>query len=185
MNAINYMSNGKGMFVSVCCFGRCQNKGAKNSPSALKTLQIWGLCFGRGLSDRAFVHAELGSSGARVFFLPPPFPQWGFAPQGALRIQPGHGPRQQHLRVHGGPLQRHEARGLVLRRKARGRDGEIGDLNTRHRAYIRAQEISKFPQNFGEIPPLSQRNNERNLALLRTRTRTNTIPYGTKASAAG
>jgi len=39
-----------------------------------KKSQQRGWCLGRGLSDRVFVHAELGSSGARVF-----------APQGALR----------------------------------------------------------------------------------------------------
>ena len=34
-----------------------------------------------------------------------------------FRIQPGHGPRRLHPRVHDGPLQRHEARDLVLRGK--------------------------------------------------------------------
>ena len=42
---------------------------------------------------------------------------------------------------------------------------EIGELNTS--AHLRAQEISKFLRNFREISTLFQRNNERNLALLR------------------
>ena len=91
----------------------------------------------RGASGRAFVHAELGSSGARAF-----------APQGALQIQPGHGPRRLHPKAHDGPLQRLEARDLVLRRKAREGGRYVGELNTRHRAHIRAQEISKFQRNF-------------------------------------
>jgi len=97
-----------------------------------------GWCLGRGLSGRVFVHAELGSSGARVF-----------APQGTLRIQPGHGPRRLHPRVHDGPLQRHEARGLVLRRKAREADRGVEYKC----AYARARnfEISLKFRNFCEI----------------------------------
>ena len=55
-----------------------------------------------------------------------------FAPQGALRIQRGNGPRRLH---------RHEARDLVLKRKAREEDREMGDLNTRHRAHMRARNF--------------------------------------------
>ena len=53
--------------------------------------------------------------------------------------------------VHDGPLQWHEARDFVLRRKARDGDREIGELNTRHRAHMRAQEIQRNFEIFTKI----------------------------------